>query len=550
VVSVFALLTVGTDLARAERISPTGSMIQGRFDAMSARLPDGRILVAGGQTDRDSITATATAEIYDPATGTFTATGSLAQPRSSGIAKALANGKILIAGGIGDGFIFVPTAELFDPATGTFSPTGSPSTARFKPSSTILENGRVLVIGGVSSSLTRLATAEIYDPLTETFSPTGSMAVAREGAAIAPMASGNVLVAGGSDGPSVLSSAEIFDPGAGTFSPAASMGKSRFDGSATLLPDGRILLAGGFTPTSFVNMEIYDPLSAGFSDLTGPSVLIDASKSALMADGRVLVLGFFGSVFTFDPATNTQTVVRSNPGRPYTNNAGVLEALDSGEVLMAGGGNDASASDGLRRAELYDPAALPDPIAGKTVILKVLKGKVATRCKGGKKFKPLAGADQIEVGCEVDTRKGTVELTSATGKKNRTQSASFRSGVFKVSQKKGRPEVELALTGKLRCPKKAKGRSLFGTGFSSSATISNNSSSRKLWGKGKGNYKTKGSKGSATVRGTEWLTEDRCDGTTLFRVRSGVVMVRDFAKKKTIKLKAGKSYVAGKKRGR
>ena len=80
------------------------------------------------------------------------------------------------------------------------------------------------------------------------------------------------------------------------------------------------------------------------------------------------------------------------------------------------------------------------------------------------------------------------------------------------------------------------------TGATTSATRS-----RRIWGKGKGSFTTKGSKGSASVRGTEWLTEDRCNGTTLFRVRSGIVAVRDFAKKKTIMVKAGKSYVAGKK---
>ena len=67
---------------------------------------------------------------------------------------------------------------------------------------------------------------------------------------------------------------------------------------------------------------------------------------------------------------------------------------------------------------------------------------------------------------------------------------------------------------------------------------------RKLWGKGKGRFKTKGKYGSASVRGTRWLTENRCNRSTFFKVTQGVIKVRDLVKKKDVKLKKGEQYVA------
>ena len=185
-------------------------------------------------------------------------------------------------------------------------------------------------------------------------------------------------------------------------------------------------------------------------------------------------------------------------------------------------------------------------MVGETVKVEAVAGKVATKSQGESSFTRLRGEDLIEVGCQVDTRVGTVGLTSAAPGE-RTQRASLNRGIFRVSQRKRQAETTLTLTGPLRCGKRRTARS--GGATSSRATVSGGSS-RRLWGSGKGRFKTKGNKGSASVRGTRWLVEDRCDGTTLFKVARGVVAVRDDVRRKTITLKAGKSYVAGKKRRR
>ena len=196
------------------------------------------------------------------------------------------------------------------------------------------------------------------------------------------------------------------------------------------------------------------------------------------------------------------------------------------------------------------PPGPPPPVLAKEVNVKPVKGKVTTKCRGEKKFALLKSADQIPVGCLVDTRKGTVKLTSSKGKQGGTQSANFWNGLFRVTQKGGkRPYTELALVGSLNCGESAKGKSRTAATSSSIASASKKGKGRRLWGKGKGRYTTKGKHGSASVRGTHWLVEDRCDDSTLFKVKSGVVKVRDFGKKKSVIVKKGGSYVARARRG-
>ena len=182
----------------------------------------------------------------------------------------------------------------------------------------------------------------------------------------------------------------------------------------------------------------------------------------------------------------------------------------------------------------------PSPEVGKTVNVVPIKGKVGTKCKGESSFTELTGAKQIPVGCQVDTRKGTVRLSSAKSKTGGTQSGEFWDGRFRVKQKVSKkPTTALSLSGSLGCGKSraaAAGRK----------KGKKKGKGRKLWGKGKGKFKTKGKKGSATVRGTTWLVADRCDNTTLFKVKQGTVKVRDKVKRKSVTLRKGKRYVAGK----
>jgi CSLREA domain-containing protein len=170
---------------------------------------------------------------------------------------------------------------------------------------------------------------------------------------------------------------------------------------------------------------------------------------------------------------------------------------------------------------------LPPPVPGETVNVSLRSGTVKVKIAGSDEFFTLRDNQQIPVKSTVDTTKGQITLVAA----GRKQKAWFYDGVFKFGQSRGgRPLTTLSLTAKLSCPR--------GNGAIAAAK-----KKRRLWGDGKGRFRTKGSFSSATVRGTKWLTEDRCNGT-LTRVKKGTVTVRDFRRKRTVILRAGQRYLA------
>ena len=177
--------------------SPTGSMAVGRYMHTATQLQDGKVLIVGGALTSTS-NPLAAAEIYDPATGAFTRAGAMATAREQHTATLLADGRVLIVGGGtpapgSGGFQATVTAEIYDPSTGSFSVTGSMAAARTFHTATLLPNGTVLVAGGGSET----STAEIYNPATGSFSITGGMEIGRSGHTATLLANGSVLVAGG-----------------------------------------------------------------------------------------------------------------------------------------------------------------------------------------------------------------------------------------------------------------------------------------------------------------------------------------------------------------
>jgi len=231
----------------------TGPLLEGLSSAAAVRLSDGRVLIVGGRIYNQSGQPTATAEIYNPASGTFAFTGSMATPRYNHTATLLRDGEVLVAGGTSSTVTGAPiaSAELYDPIGRTFAPIGAMSAAHANHTATLLADGRVLIAGGavlprnLKNSVT--AVAEIYDPTTETFSATGPMLTPREFHSATRLDNGEVLIAGGDNAFDVLASTEIYDPTAGTFSTAATMVSPREQAIAALLSDGDVLVAGGLT---------------------------------------------------------------------------------------------------------------------------------------------------------------------------------------------------------------------------------------------------------------------------------------------------------------
>jgi N-acetylneuraminic acid mutarotase len=253
--------------------SATGAMTTPRRGNTATLLPDGKVLVAGGDnSDGPGSTWTASAELYDPTTGSWTATGSMATPRAFHTATLLPDGRVLVAGGLNNSNnadAALASAELYDATTGSWTATGSMGTPRAWLSgytATLLLDGRVLVAGGGEAGTSAWASAELYDATTGSWTATGTMTTARSGYTATLLPDGRVLVAGGLDNSNVggdAASAELYDPTTGSWTATGAMTTPRFYHTATLLPDGRVLVAGGGAGASLASAELYDPGSGG-----------------------------------------------------------------------------------------------------------------------------------------------------------------------------------------------------------------------------------------------------------------------------------------------
>jgi hypothetical protein len=181
----------------------------------------------------------------------------------------------------------------------------------------------------------------------------------------------------------------------------------------------------------------------------------------------------------------------------------------------------------------------PKPVAGQSFNVEPVDGTIELQCPGEDEYSRLTSFKQIPMGCLVNTRHGTIALTSSKGSSGDLQDADFWGGVFVVTQNEGDNQtVQLKLAGKRMCEKRGDPRRAVARSSRSKR------GGRRAWGSGKGNYETSGSYGSATVRGTTWLVVDRCDASTLFKVAEGTVWVQDFVKDKQVVLEAGQQYIA------
>jgi WD40 repeat protein len=349
---------------------PVGQMASRRNGHTATLLSDGRVLIVGGfDTFTDdlsaAITPLATAEIFDPAAGSFTATGNMQTARAFHTATLLPNNKVLVAGGADNN-----SAELFDPTTGTFAKTGDMGTGRIEHTAMLLSDGTVLLAGGFDSraSLNVLATAELFDPNTGDFTPTVSMQTPREFHTATLLADGQVLVAGGfvDTSGSAVESAELYDPSTRSFSRTGSLVSPRGEFTATLLPNGKVLVAGGvhvffdggvLTTILYASAQVYHPATESFVLTESMQEARYLHAAVALPNSTVLVSGGHRSFFSthatvelFDPANGTFSLTGSLATDRLLHTATVLA---NGKVLVVGGID--KSGNVLASAELYAP---------------------------------------------------------------------------------------------------------------------------------------------------------------------------------------------------
>jgi len=380
--AIVTLALSATAAAVATTWNATGSMTEARANATATVLTNGLVLVAGGKAGLGPLPVLATSELYDPATGGWSPTGSMSIPRQIATATLLADGRVLVAGGRSGSGSSTTAAEIYDPSTGAWSTTGSMRVSRVRHSAALLPDGRVLVAGGLDDTAgargqSFLKSAEIYDPASQTWSMVEAMSINRYGFALVTLNDGRPIAIGGaaSAGDAVFNkSAEIFDPATGRWSRTHDMSEGRGFFPATLLADGRVLAAGGsihdgnvFGNIQTDGAEIYDPVSGRWTRTASLSTKRTSARAVTLDDGRVLVAGgnlydlvgnginlsivdrdVLSSSEIWDPATEAWT---SGGNMSESRTGFTLVKVFTGAVLAAGG--NALVGAGRSSADLF-----------------------------------------------------------------------------------------------------------------------------------------------------------------------------------------------------
>lgn len=321
------------------------SMTQARQHPASVLMANGRVLSSGGRTETAALLS---AEVFDPLTLRWTPTGLMGTSRWRHTATALPDGRVLVAGGFtnpyqvsatGAGLNAQPvtnTAEIYDPATNSWTPTGPMNVRRALHAASILDNGKVLVAGGrtcpsppptACDFSNRTNSAELWDPETGTWTLIAPMNVDRHTTSAAKLLDGRVLVPAGFTAAGNGINGDIYNPATGTWSLTGPLTDSRARQGAALLPDGRVLVMAGFPNRQ--TSEAYNPQSnqwqlTGLVNFTGRFNFYFAT----LPDGRVLLTG--GQVPSFGLARSSELW---SPGQGWARGPDMVNAHGTSSSL-------------------------------------------------------------------------------------------------------------------------------------------------------------------------------------------------------------------------
>jgi trimeric autotransporter adhesin len=309
----------GSPLGSAELYDPATGIFSGtqslntaRYFQTSTLLNDGTVLITGGETSGyNQITI---AEIYNPSAGDFTPLfNNMIAGRALATATLLNNGTVLIAGGFNAGNSLA-TAELYDPVAGTFTATRNLNSARWFQKAMLLSNGTVLIAGGFDPNSNSLSSAELYDSSTGTFAITGGLNTARYGSTLTLLNNGMVLATGGLNATTYLASAELYEPSA--LAPPPNLVSISLSPSSPTIP---LYTAQRFTATGTFNDNSTESLASvtwSSSNIASVSITDDATDlgaAYAATPGSAMVSACAGSIcgntlLTVGPPLQPQTI--------------------------------------------------------------------------------------------------------------------------------------------------------------------------------------------------------------------------------------------------
>lgn len=354
----------------------TGSLISTLLDFAISVLPNGNVLVSGGDiTNSGPGNYTSACQVYGYVTGTWSATGSISESVSRLTTTVLKNGLVLRVGGKGSGNASA-VCQLYNTSTGVWSSTGSLTTARFGHTATLLANGKVLIAGGANSSFTGLTACELYDPTTGGCVATGSLSANRVGHTSTLLPNGNVLVTGGRANDSsgtTYATCLVYNPTTGLWSSTNSFlsNVARSGHCAVLLATGKVLVAGGLdgSASSLSSAILYDYASGTWSSTGSMLIPHYLFSMVVLSNGAALAMdGWSSGSFTtacdiYDASTGlwsstTGTSPNNHAAGVNTTVCPLAVLLPNGKVLLAGGLQSSPFNSASSVCELYTPLSL------------------------------------------------------------------------------------------------------------------------------------------------------------------------------------------------